>query len=361
MKKKILFLIPILVVLLSVNNVYASVNDYLFEDLAFPNLGQFIGFNGNTGSNLSTGYQSDSIDVGETSIVKYFYLGDTPLYNDSNGISFRIGLPLNISKNEIIDYSPVFCTTVTNNWYDDWRNTTVTVGTSAQSLVGTNYYNVSSINYETKNVIYETDATTFTRCIMFKMTFTAQSSGQYLSVRIKSTTQQNLGQLSFMGFRIAKNGIDYTGYFDSLGNSIDNVGNQQEITNDKLDDLNNSITDETAPNKLGNLSDSAGWLPAGPVDSILNLPLTMFQNLSNNIGSTCTSLDLNLPYVNQNITLPCLNSIYEQIDGLSIWINSVGVIASAFILYSYLLSLYKWVDDTLTFRENNHIDNWGGI
>lgn len=136
---------------------------------------------------------------------------------------------------------------------------------------------------------------------------------------------------------------------------------QNQATNDKLDNLDDSITSEEPPTKLDNLSDSAGWLPAGPVDSILNLPLTMFQNLSNNIGSTCTPLVVNLPYVNENITLPCLNSIYQQIEGLSVWINSIGVIASAFILYSYLLTLYKWVDDTLTFRENNHIDNWGGI
>lgn len=137
--------------------------------------------------------------------------------------------------------------------------------------------------------------------------------------------------------------------------------NQNNQTNEKLDNIDDSITSEEAPTKLDNLSDSAGWLPAGPVDSILNLPLTMFQNLSNNIGSSCTPLVITLPFVDTDITLPCLNSIYEQIDGLSVWINSIGTIASAFILYSYLLKLYKWVDDTLTFRENNSIDNWGGI
>lgn len=144
-------------------------------------------------------------------------------------------------------------------------------------------------------------------------------------------------------------------------NQNQTIINQNTQTNEKLDNIEDSITSEESPDKLDNLSDSAGWLPAGPVDSILNLPLTMFQNLSNNIGSSCTPLVLTLPYVNKDITLPCLNSIYEQIEGLSVWINSIGTIASAFILYSYLLKLYKWVDDTLTFRENNTIDNWGGI
>lgn len=130
-------------------------------------------------------------------------------------------------------------------------------------------------------------------------------------------------------------------------------------TNQNIQNIQNSIVDETPPT-LSGLSSSAGWLPAGPVDSILNLPLTMLNSLLNNLGNSCTPLDLPLPYVNRTLTLPCLNSIYSQIDGLSVWINGIATIASAFILYSYLLKLYKWVDDTLTFRENNHCD-WGGV
>ena len=41
--------------------------------------------------------------------------------------------------------------------------------------------------------------------------------------------------------------------------------------------------------------------------------------------------------------------------GASALFNSIGVVASAFILFRYLVGFYKWVDDTLTFREQN----WG--
>ena len=143
--------------------------------------------------------------------------------------------------------------------------------------------------------------------------------------------------------------------------------NQQQQTNDKLDETNDkldniesAITDDTPPD-LGALEDSAGWLPAGPVDSILNLPLSLLNNLSNNLSNTCQPVSLPLPYVDENLTLPCLSSVYDEIEGLGSLINTVGVIASAFILFSYLINLYKWVDDTLTLRENNYIDNWGGI
>lgn len=147
---------------------------------------------------------------------------------------------------------------------------------------------------------------------------------------------------------------------DETNKNLENIEEKQNQTNQKVDDLKDSITSTDAP-ELDALSNSAGWFPAGPLDSILNLPLSFLQNLFTNLSKTCQPVTLSLPYVNKNIQLPCLNTIYSQIDGLSTWINSIGVIASAFMLFSYLIKLYKWVDDTLTFRENNYIDNWGGI
>lgn len=129
--------------------------------------------------------------------------------------------------------------------------------------------------------------------------------------------------------------------------------------NDSLDDLNDAITDPSSPN-LDGLGDSSGWLPPGPVDSIINLPLSLFNNINDNLSKSCQPVNLPLPFVDKTIQLPCLNTIYEQIDGLSDWINTIGTIAAAFILYNYFIKLYQWVDDTLNFRENTWQD-WGGV
>lgn len=134
---------------------------------------------------------------------------------------------------------------------------------------------------------------------------------------------------------------------------------QNQQTNDKLDDLNDNLTDETSPDTDG-LNGAAGWLPAGPVDSLINLPLSFFNSISRDLGSSCKPVSLPLPYVKKNLTLPCMSTFYEGIK-INSFMDWVGLIVSGFILFSYLLKLYKWVDDTLTFRENNHLDNWGGI
>lgn len=143
-------------------------------------------------------------------------------------------------------------------------------------------------------------------------------------------------------------------------NQNQQIINQGQQTNDKLDDINSSINDSSSPD-LDALKNTAGWLPAGPIDSILNLPLTLLNSLTTNLSKSCSPVELPLPFIDKNLTLPCLSSIYSQIDGLSVWINSISVIASAFILFQYLMNLYKWVDDTLSFRENNFIDNWTGV
>ena len=142
-------------------------------------------------------------------------------------------------------------------------------------------------------------------------------------------------------------------------NQNDTIINQNEQTNENLENIYDSITDESPPNTDG-LNGAAGWLPPGPVDSLINLPLSFFNSISRDLGSSCKPVNLPLPYVNKNLTLPCMSTFYDGIK-INSFMDWVGLIASGFILFSYLLKLYKWVDDTLTFRENNHLDNWGGV
>ena len=146
---------------------------------------------------------------------------------------------------------------------------------------------------------------------------------------------------------------------DETNKKLDEFNKKQDETNKKLDDVKGAITSEDNPN-LDGLNNSAGWLPNGPLDSILNLPLSLLENLSTNLSKTCQPITLPLPYVDSTIELPCISSLYSKIEGLDTWLNTIGIIASAFILFSYLVFIEKWADATLTLRENTQHD-WGGI
>lgn len=129
-------------------------------------------------------------------------------------------------------------------------------------------------------------------------------------------------------------------------------------TNDKLNDLNSNITSPNVPDKndLSTKLDTTGWLKPGPVDSIINMPLNLINNLLSSLNNnTCSQLIIDIPYLkNKQLIIPCISTLYEKM-GLSSLFNSIGAVASAFILFRYLVGFYKWVDDTLSFREQN----WG--
>lgn len=162
-----------------------------------------------------------------------------------------------------------------------------------------------------------------------------------------------------------------------LSSDIDNLGsitiNDTEICTNKLDEAN-----ETSKGIFGKLKDLfnwltnndeadvssagdvAGWLPAGPIDSIINLPLTMLNNINSSLNKTCSPLEVNLPYVNKSVEIPCLNTIFNQITGLTNFWTWVGLISSVLILYRYLIELYKYYD-RLTTLQANFISDWGGV
>lgn len=180
-------------------------------------------------------------------------------------------------------------------------------------------------------------------------------------------------------FKIKLN--DYiNGYYSNTSSIINDINNQtikienqtakiEEGTNKTIEIIESgtnktieTITDDTGPD-ISSLDNEtmAGWLPPGPVDSILNMPLTLLNSIFNAMnGKSCSPLKVPLPFVNSELSIPCISSTYNAM-GFGSFFNVVGAITSAFILFSYLAKLYKWVDDTLTFRENNHIDNWGGV
>ena len=134
--------------------------------------------------------------------------------------------------------------------------------------------------------------------------------------------------------------------------------NKIDDTNDKLDDLNQNITSPNVPNRdeLTAKLDSTGWLPPGPVDTIINIPLNLLNNLLSSLDdNSCSQLVIDIPFLeNKQLIIPCISTIYDKM-GAGALFNSIGAVASAFILFRYLIGFYKWVDDTLTFREQN----WG--
>jgi len=168
------------------------------------------------------------------------------------------------------------------------------------------------------------------------------------------------------GFKISPSSGNTMPFYINLFNCFDNDdfynitytytnSSGGTISNDNI--LNNFLQDGSVPD-VSVLADT-NLIPSGPVDSILTLPLNVMRSLLNTLNtSTCSPLVLPIPFTGGNLTLPCISTIYAQINGLSVFLTWFSAIFSAFLLYKYFIYLYKWVDDTLTLRENNHFGGY---
>lgn len=170
----------------------------------------------------------------------------------------------------------------------------------------------------------------------------------------------------------------YTLKIDSVSGVEESINNQTNIINNqttKIEEQTESINDikdlleDNSDVDASRFANLGGYLDPGPLDGILALPLSIINNLNTKLHGTCSPIVINLPYVNRDLTIPCISTIFGNINGLNTALEAFGYVASGFILYNYLVYLYNWVDDITSlkhsrprlFGANSDADNWGGV
>lgn len=335
--KKLLLFISSLTLFLSFNfNVYALPNGldiYPGQEESFIKLGTFYWVDGSLNLLGLDGQGSSS-----SPNLNSFYNGNTTLF-----IATRYLDPNSIRGNYAISY---------NLNETLFKDSSYNVKFILSGVDVPYYFNVIS-DVRNANINNQSRVCNGNVCT-FNLNVTMLNNENELYINFQQVEGLNGYYFNELLIEVFFPQISSSSYFDTQG-----IEDKQNQTNENLEDIKESITDETPPDTDG-LDGAAGWLPAGPVDSLINLPLSFFNSISRDLGSSCKPVSLPLPYVDKNLTLPCMSTFYDGIK-INSFMDWVGLIASGFILFSYLLKLYKWVDDTLTFRENNHLDNWGGV
>ena len=115
-------------------------------------------------------------------------------------------------------------------------------------------------------------------------------------------------------------------------------GNQsQNETNDKLDDLNENITSSD----ISESQDTADGFFSGfeggnhGISGIITAPLEFVQSL---LGHSCEPLVFELPFVDEEVSLPCIGPIYQQYFGL--FFNLYQVITTGIIAYAVGIRIF---------------------
>lgn len=141
-----------------------------------------------------------------------------------------------------------------------------------------------------------------------------------------------------------------------INSNIDSMKEKQDETNQKLQETNDYLKDDTPPDTdISSLGNVQGLLPPGPLDSLLNIPFNFLSIVVSSLSGTCVPLESTFVF-DTTLTYPCFSDFYDNVPpGIMIFVN---IIPSAFILILYFKHLYKKVDRAMSL-ESNSDDEWG--
>lgn len=117
----------------------------------------------------------------------------------------------------------------------------------------------------------------------------------------------------------------------NIQGAIENQTQQQQQQHEEMMDSNTTEAEEEA----SSFFDDFEAPDIGGLSAIVTAPLNTIQSLLN---STCSNLQLPLPYVNKTLTLPCMNSIYTEHFGA--FFSIYQTIILAIIAYRCIRSIF---------------------
>lgn len=336
-----------------------------------------------SGSNTCSTSVSNSTNVYGDYLV---YTSGSELTIGADGIFWAIQSPVSFSANYLYSVSALVC-------YNTKANNTFQFLTGESgNLDAFEYPSYSKVydNWSPNDYIYLSDGghsyLTLNTCRNVSGFINPSKMGNFLGLRLRNYGSVLSAQYVWLlGLKVESLGVDSSALRSVLEDSISSSGlakasdvnevkKAQEQIKTELKNTQQSIDKQTEQqnknhketmdymkdesdidtSKVDNL---VGYLPAGPLDSIINLPLSMLNAINTNLSKTCVAPTFKVPFVNEDFTLPCISALYDKM-GATTLLNTLGVIAASVMLYKYLVYLYNWIDSVLSLK-GNKLKGWG--
>lgn len=135
-----------------------------------------------------------------------------------------------------------------------------------------------------------------------------------------------------------------TGIKNSIDDNTDAVKKQTEATKEQTETIKDNDVSKSQSQAGGFFNDFDD--NDFGLSDIITMPLSFIQGLANN---SCSNLNLPLPFVDKNATLPCMTSIYEQHFGAFLTIYQI--ITTGFISYWVCINVFRLVKN---FKDPNN-------
>ncbi|MDD7151616.1 MAG: hypothetical protein PUJ60_06430 [bacterium] len=157
-------------------------------------------------------------------------------------------------------------------------------------------------------------------------------------------------------------GSDTLSYADIEAGQNEAIQQQQQEANQKLNDINNSIKNQTEEQKKTNdtlkdnniqgAQNSAGGFfndfttDTHGLTAIITAPLSLISKIT---SSSCNPLVLPLPFVDKDLTLPCMGAIYSNYFGS--FLSIYQLITFGIVAYWVCVRIFNLVKD---FKNPDH-------
>lgn len=176
------------------------------------------------------------------------------------------------------------------------------------------------------------------------------------------TTDTYYNELNQINDSINKQSIAINGVKDAINSGFSTINNTLNngisALNDTSQDIYDDLTDDSDPDSdISSLGGVSSIIPAGPVDSLLTIPVTFLNKTITALGGSCSPFTFTFVF-DEEMTLPCFEDLYDEFPAsLRIFIDTIP---AAFLLILYFKHLYKKVDRA-TSLEADSSDDWGVI
>lgn len=188
----------------------------------------------------------------------------------------------------------------------------------------------------------------YSSCRLFSGLYVPTTTGNnWISIQFTSNTTQT-SKFALVAVETENLGI-YTNTIKQIiessnGNVVDAVNSVKEETKKTNDTLNDDNVDESLSNADSFFNDFN--TSTHGLTGIITAPLNAIQSLT---SKTCSPLVLPLPFVDKDLTLPCMRQIY--IDNFGGFMNLYDVIIIGIVSYWVLVRIFTLVKD---FKNPDH-------
>lgn len=121
-----------------------------------------------------------------------------------------------------------------------------------------------------------------------------------------------------------------------ITNNSSVINNIQNNTQNISDSINDSSIDSSSATDF---KDNSAFQDGNGLDNIIKAPLNFIQSLTN---TTCSPINLTIPFMNADVSLPCMSSIYTKALGQQL-VNLIALVINGVVLYRYCLKILQLV------------------